>query len=185
MRDKAKDAVGDAAAQGAEVAAVVGEEAKAVAGTSLSEARSVVATSKAEAGAVATGAKQHARDLVVETRSQLKEQAENQTVSVANQIGLLGDQLQAMAEGRQAEGPMVDLARQAAEAAQRVARRVEQGGVDELMSDVKQLARTRPALFLLGAAGAGFAMGRLAKNADTQALVTAAKPVAGQTPATS
>jgi len=46
-------------------------------------------------------------------------------------------------------------------------------------SDVKQFARPRPAIFLLGAFGLGAVAGRTLRNADTHALMQAAKPSEG------
>jgi len=76
-----------------------------------------------------------------------------------------------------AESPSsVEVAKEAAQRSERIASRIEQGGLDEVMDDAKRFARNRPGLFLLSAIGAGFAVGRIIKNSDTTAITAAAKP---------
>jgi hypothetical protein len=56
------------------------------------------------------------------------------------------------------------LVRQGSEAAERLASRLEHGGVDAVMADARAFARRRPGAFLLGAATVGFVAGRLVRN---------------------
>ena len=70
-------------------------------------------------------------------------------------------------------GIAVDLGRQLADTAERAASKLDDGGVDAVMSDLKRFARRRPAVFLAGALGAGFVAGRLLKAADTHSLMQA------------
>jgi hypothetical protein len=75
--------------------------------------------------------------------------------------GLAG-QIQALVEGRRDEaGAAGDYARQAGDKVNQLAGRLEQGGFDGLVDDVRRFARQRPGLFLVGAAAAGFAAGRM------------------------
>jgi len=60
--------------------------------------------------------------------------------------------------------------------ANQFAERLQTGGIDEVARDVKQFARQRPAVFLLGTFALGVVAGRTLRNADTHALVEAAKP---------
>ena len=58
----------------------------------------------------------------------------------------------------------------------RGARRLSEGDLDTALDDVKRFARNRPGTFLLGAVGAGFAVGRLLRHADLKEIGHAAKP---------
>ena len=77
----------------------------------------------------------------------------------------------------------MDMSRQLADTASRAADKLESGGVDVALADLKGFARRRPGLFLMGAVAAGFATGRLLKAADTHALMDAAQPSSEDTPA--
>ena len=83
-------------------------------------------------------------------------------------------QLRAMAKSQPGGGVAVDLGHHLADSATRAADKLDSGGVDAVMTDVKRFARRRPAMFLAGALGAGFAAGRLLKAVDTHALLEAA-----------
>jgi hypothetical protein len=80
-----------------------------------------------------------------------------------------------MAQSQTGGGVAVDMSRQLADTASRVADKLETGGVDATLADVKSFARRRPGMFLAGAIGAGFVVGRLLKAADTHSLMEAAK----------
>src|SRR3954447_2839097 len=72
-----------------------------------------------------------------------------------------------MAEGRGApSGPLGDYTRQAADRLQSAAGYLENKQPGELLDDVRGFAGRRPGAFLLGAAVAGFAVGRLVKGAS-------------------
>src|SRR5918998_437103 len=108
-----------------------------------------------------------ARTLVGEATGSLKEQAGQQTERAASGLRSLSDQVRALAEGRTDEaGAAGDYARQAGEKLQQVAERLESGGVEGALSDLQGFARRRPGVFLLGAAAAGFAVGRLVRGAQ-------------------
>jgi hypothetical protein len=62
------------------------------------------------------------------------------------------------------------LARQASTGIGRFATRVEQGGGEGTLEDAKRYARRHPGMFLLGTFGAGFAIGRVLRNANMQAI---------------
>jgi hypothetical protein len=145
------------------------ETAKAVAQTTAGEAKSVVGE-----------AKESARDLVGDARTQLRSQADDQAQRLAGTLRSFSSELSAMSQAPQAQGTAAEMARQAADHTQQLAQRLEQGGVDRAVADAKRFARTRPGTFLLGAMGAGFVVGRLIKNADTQALASAAKPTSDE-----
>jgi hypothetical protein len=142
-------------------------------------ARSAAGTTASEARAVVDEAKESARDLVGDARTQLRAQAGDQAQRLAETLRTFGEQLSSMGRAPQAQGTAAELARQAGQRTQHVARRLESGGLDTVMDDAKRFARNRPGTFLLGALGAGVVVGRLLKNADTGALASAAKPSNG------
>jgi hypothetical protein len=74
------------------------------------------------------------------------------------------------------------MGRQLADTATRAADKLETGGVDATLADLKRFARRRPGLFLMGAMGAGFAVGRLLKAADTHSLMEAAHQSSDDSP---
>jgi hypothetical protein len=119
----------------------------------------------------------HARQLVDETRGQLRTQASEQTDRLTGTLRDIAGQLRSMAEGKGATtGVVGDVTSQLASTAQRAAGRLDEGGLDAMMADVKRFARNRPGVFIAAAVGAGFVAGRLIKAADTHALIDAAKP---------
>lgn len=186
--DRLAEVADTSKAETAKVVTEAKEQARSVADTTRSEgavvlagakegARSVIDTTKSEAAVVVEQAKDQALDLIAEAKAQLRGQAENQAANAADALGSLARQFSAMVEGAQAkgeEGVVVELARQAADRTERMAERVDEGGIDVIVSDLRRLAQERPGLFLLGIAGAGFAVGRLAKTVDTEPITQAA-----------
>jgi hypothetical protein len=99
-----------------------------------------------------------------------------QTERLSGSLRQASDQLRAMGQGRGApSGVVSDLTNQLADVTGGMAGRLESGGLDGAIADVKRFARNRPAVFLAAAAGAGFVVGRLLKAVDTRAVVEAAK----------
>ena len=150
-------------------------QAGSVASSAAADAKSIAEDAKGEVLAVAGEAKDKARDLAVDARQQLRQQAEDQAGRAAEAMRALSEQLNTMA-GAADGGLAPDLARQASSTIDQFARKLDQGGLDELVNDVKRFARNKPGTFLLGAAAAGLLAGRLTRSVDTKALVEAAKP---------
>jgi hypothetical protein len=146
-----------------------------VASTLAEKASDVRSAATDEARGVAQDAKYHARQVAYESRESLRSEASNQAARVASTLRELGGQLQSMAQSQTGGGVAVDVSRQLAGTASRVADKLETGGVDATLADIKSFARRRPGMFLVGAIGAGFAVGRLLKAADTHSLVEAVK----------
>jgi uncharacterized protein YjbJ (UPF0337 family) len=144
----------------------VADQGRQVAGTAADQARNVAGTAKEQAGNVAQEAKSQARNLVSEARGTLKGQAESQTQRAGQAAHGVAESLQALTEGRMDEaGPFGDYAQQAAEQVRRFAERIDRQGFDGLLDDVQRFARRQPVTFLIGAAVAGFAVGRVARGA--------------------
>ncbi len=136
-----------------------------------------------EARTVVHDARDQAAQVLATTRDQLRHQAGEQTSALARTLRDIGDQLTRMADGSDDEGSeVVRLVRGAADQATRSADHLDQGGIDTLMADLTRTARTRPGLFLLGSAAAGFTAGRLVRHLDTSELSSVAREaVQGET----
>lgn len=151
-----------------------------VASSTAADAKALVSDAKGEAMAVVGDAKDKARDLASDARQQLRQQADEQAGRAGAAMRELSGQLTAMAGA--ADGGLVpDLARQASSTIEGLADRLDEGGLDTIVADVKRFARNKPGTFLLGAAAVGLLAGRLTRSADTHALVEAAKPSDGST----
>lgn len=145
---------GEARAQGQEVAAVATDEAREVAGLVREQATQLTQELSGQG-----------RILYEETRQQVAEQAEVQTQALAVALHRWGDETQALLEGRPAEaGTVGTYARQCADRFHQAASEIEIRGVSGLVEEVGDLARRRPAAFLLGAALIGFGGGRLLRS---------------------
>jgi hypothetical protein len=92
-------------------------------------------------------------------------QADAKSRQATSALRTMSDQLSALAEGRTSEaGPLADYLQEARGKVSALASRVESGGPQGVLDDITGFARRRPALFLLGAAGAGFAIGRIVRS---------------------
>lgn len=142
------------------------DRAQDVKGTARAEARGVQDSAKQQAGRVGREAQAQARDLVGQAQQQLRGQAEDQTGRLAVSLRSVGNNLQALTEGRPEEaGAVGDYAKEAMQRVQSWADRLDERGLDGLLSDVQRFARRRPGAFLLSAAAAGFVVGRVARGA--------------------
>jgi hypothetical protein len=153
--------------QASEAASTAVAKSGEVAGAATEGARQVASEASRQAGQLTQEALTSARTLVGEATGSLREQAGQQTERAASGLRTLSDQVRALAEGRADEaGAAGDYARQAGEKLQQVAERLESGGIEGALSDLQGFARRRPGVFLLGAAAAGFAVGRLVRGAQ-------------------
>ena len=172
MSDQTTEAGGPSSAtavkeQASEAASTAVAKTGEVAGTATEGAKQVASEATRQAGQLTQEALESARGLVTEATGSLREQAGQQTERVASGVRSLSDQVRALAEGRPGEaGPAADYVRQAGEKLQEVADRLESGGIEGALSDLQGFARRRPGVFLLGAAAAGFAVGRLVRGAQ-------------------
>jgi hypothetical protein len=120
-----------------------------------------------------------AKDVSSDVRQQLRSQADEQTVRVSGVLRELSGQLSSMADASGADGLLGDATHDAADRVRSLADRLDQGGLDRALDDVKRFARNRPALFLTVAAGAGALVGRLVRSTDVPELAEAARSTAG------
>jgi hypothetical protein len=142
-------------------AAGVGQHAREAGGqvaqTATDQARQVVAE---------TG--QQARDLLGEAQGQARDQASVQQQKAAQQLHSVADELGQMAANGGQSGLATEFARQAADRAHGVASWLEQREPADLLDEVRNFARRRPGTFLIGAAVAGLAAGRLTRGLKDQ-----------------
>jgi hypothetical protein len=139
-------------------AANVGQTAKEAGGQ-------VASTAADQAKQVAGETKRQAKDLINQAQSQVKEQAAAQKDKASTGMRSLADELRSIAEGNAPQNGMTsDLARQAADKAGDIASWIEQRDAGSLLDEVRQLARRKPGAFLIGAALAGVAAGRLTRG---------------------
>lgn len=137
------------------------DAAKGVASEAGNEARTVAGEAGDEARAVAHEAKNQAQHLFGEAKHRVMDQVDHELTST---VRSLGSQLSALADGRRDEaGQLADLVDQARERMMGFADRIEQRGPMSALDEVAGFARRRPGMFLLGAVGAGFAIGRMVR----------------------
>ena len=148
--------------KGQEVASTAVEKSQQAVGTASEQATALVAAAKDQLAQVKDEVSVQARGLVVEGRARLEGQARSQTDRLAESVRRVGSEMEALAEGRPVDaGPLSDYVRQAADRLLGIADDIEVRGPEGLFDDVRTFARTRPAAFVLGAAIAGFGVGRL------------------------
>jgi hypothetical protein len=144
------------------------QAAEEVATTAKEQIVTVAQTGQEEARSVAGDASSQARRLLSESSSELRQQADSQTVRVAEGLRQISGQLQQMAGAvEDTDSPVVSLVGHAADMTDRLAGRLEHGGIDSVVDDTRRLARNRPGMFLAGALGAGFLVGRMLKGASS------------------
>lgn len=141
-------------------------EAANVGSTAKDAGTQVASTAADQAKNVAGETKRQAQDLMNQAQSQVKEQAAAQKDKASTGLRSLSDELRSIAEGNAPQNGMTtDLTRQAADKVQEIASWIEQRDAGSLLEEVRQLARRKPGAFLIGAALAGVAAGRLTRGA--------------------
>jgi hypothetical protein len=148
----------------AQVVDRAGEEASNVVETASEGVREVADEVKAQAQAVAGEARQQFDDLVGQARAEFRQQAEQRNEQAASRLRSLSEQLVALAEGRtESAGSLVGYLRDVDGQVRNLATRLEQRGPDGVVEDLSGFARRRPGVFLAGAVGIGFVIGRAAR----------------------
>ncbi len=142
-------------------AAQVGQTAK-------DKGAEVASTAADQAKNVAGETKYQAQQLLQETQTQVREQAGTQKDKAAGGLRSISDELRSLADGTTPGAPsgmVTDLARQASDKMQEIAGWLESKEPGDLLDEIRSLARRKPGSFLLGAAVAGVAAGRLTRGA--------------------
>jgi hypothetical protein len=128
------------------------------------EAGAMAETVKDETKNVAREAQQQARTALHQVQDDLRSQANTEAKRFAETLHATGRQLSSMADAADDQGLMPTVVRDGAQAVERLATRLDQGGLDAVTGDMRQWARRSPGSFLLGAGALGFLAGRLARN---------------------
>ncbi|WP_344631921.1 hypothetical protein [Streptomyces glaucosporus] len=139
------------------------EETRATADRAKEAAGTVAGSAKEQAHTVTGEARRQAMDMAGHLKERAAQEAETQTKKTADTIRQWADELSGMAESARSDSPVKSLAAQAADGGRRAADLLENRGAGGLLEGVETFARRRPGAFLVGAALAGFAVGRMAK----------------------
>jgi len=140
---------------------------------------STVARTRSAAGEVAGTAKDQtqqvvretgnqARQVAQQTRERLSAEAKSQTERASGSLRQWSDELASMAESSKPDSPVSGAVHQLADSGRRAADYLDRRGFEGAVGELQDFARRRPGTFLIGAAVAGFLVGRAAK-ASTQA----------------
>jgi hypothetical protein len=153
------------------------ERAGQAARTTQAEASKVAETVTSQTREVVQEAKEQARSSLQGVMEDTRQRANEQAQRFAESLRETSTRLHAMADaGEQQEsggGFAATLVRETATAAERLSSRLEQGGTDAFMADMRSWARRRPGSFLMGAAVTGFVAGRLFRNMNGDAQQSA------------
>ena len=161
------------------------------AGGATDAARAVGVQATDQAKAVAGEARDQFGQLVGRTQDELRGRAEEQSDRAAGALRTLAGQLGALSEGRSDEaGPLAGYVSEAQAQVEQFARRLADRGPQGVLEDLAGFARRKPAVFLLLAGGAGFAVGRITRSgiaahketADSSSPASQALPPAPPTP---
>ncbi|WP_052684529.1 hypothetical protein [Lentzea aerocolonigenes] len=118
-----------------------------------------------QAGYVTREAADQARNVVRDVRERVAAEAEDQAVRVSKQLGRLADELGEMAGTAPSSSMSAGAIRSVADTSRQAARFLDERGAQGLLDSARDYARRKPGTFLLGAAVAGFLVGRVAKSA--------------------
>lgn len=117
-----------------------------------------------QASEVAAEAGRQGMELLREAQSELAEQAARGQQRLASELLSVSDELLSMAEGSAGQGTAAGLARRGSAGARSAGRWLEVRQPAQVMNEVKSFARRRPGAFLVLAAAAGLAAGRLTRG---------------------
>ncbi|WP_456846382.1 hypothetical protein [Cellulomonas sp. P5_C6] len=132
---------------------------------------------KGEAAAVTDEARRQLSDLWSQARAEVSGQVGTQQGRLAGGLTSVGTQLNQMAAAPSERNLATDVVREVGDRADALGRWLQDHGPDEVLDEVRRFARRRPGTFLLVAAGAGVALGRL-----TRGLKDAPTPATGSAP---
>lgn len=171
---------------------VVKDQAANVAQSTAEAGQHVVGVAKEQVTSVASEAGSQAKDLLAQARTELTSQASQQQQRIADGLRALSEELHSMTQHDGQAGVATDLAQQGAQRSRDIASWLDQREPGHLVDEVTAFARRKPGMFLLLAAGAGLAAGRVTRGvkdaSSGRATPTPAEQAsqqhAGATPAT-
>ncbi len=138
-------------------------EAKNVGQTAAQAGSQVASVATDQAKEVAHETQRQAKDLLDQGRTQVRQQVVSQQQKAGQSLSSLAQELRALADGTSegAPGPARDLLQQASSSVESFASMLQNREPADLLDEVRNFARRKPGLFLLGAAAAGVLAGRL------------------------
>src|SRR4051812_42492634 len=156
-------ATGSPSTDSPSTADVAKDEAKNVQQTAVQAGSQVASTATDQAKQVAQETQRQAKDLLDQGRSQVREQAITQQQKAGQSLSSLAQEIRGLADGTSdgAPGPARDLLQQGAGMVENFASKLQNREPAELLDEVRNFARRKPGMFLLGAAAAGVLAGRL------------------------
>ena len=172
--DETSRVAGRAKDQGEQVARTARRQSSAVARVAADSARDVKGTVRAQAAQVRDELTTQGRTVVEEARTKVQDQSRTQARRAGESLSRLASEAHALAEGRPEEaetlrGYLTQGADRLMDAADRfygLADEIDERGIEGVVSDLQRFARRRPGVFLLGAAVAGFGVGRAVRSAQ-------------------
>jgi hypothetical protein len=128
-------------------------------------ASQVGSTVREQASQVTQETAAQARHVVRDVRERVAAEAEEQAQRVSRQLGRIADELGEMAGNAPSDSMSAGAIQSAADTSRQAARFLDERGAQGLLDSARDYARRKPGTFLLGAAVAGFLVGRVAKSA--------------------
>jgi hypothetical protein len=141
---------------------VAKDQASNVASTAAQAGSQVASTAADQAKQVTQETKRQAQDLVQQGRQQLQHQARTGQQKAGQGLNDIAQQLRLMVQGGETpSGPAADLVAQAGDKVEQLAGWIQDREPGDLVVELRNFARRKPGVFLLGAALAGVVAGRL------------------------
>ena len=140
---------------------VVKEKARQAGSATKDGAQEVAGTVKEQGREVTREARNQVRSVAADLRGSVSGQARTQNQRVADGLRQMSDQFGEMGPGD--GSPAGQIVRRLGDGGRRAADYLEDRGPEGLLDDVQEYARRKPGTFLLIAAAAGFAIGRLGR----------------------
>lgn len=148
----------------------------------MGAAGQVGSTVREQAAHVTQETADQARNVVRDVRERVAAEAEDQAVRVSKQLGRIADELGEMAGAAPSSSMTAGAIRSAADTSRQAARFLDERGAQGLLDSARDYARRKPGTFLLGAAVAGFLVGRVAKSATSGGQSRQQRPQGGVVP---
>lgn len=156
----------DARADQGSTMTATADRAKDAARDARGEVATVAYDARDQAATVVHEVQDGVRDVVDEARTVVHDEADRQTHTVAESVRRLAGDLRSMAERADHETAASDYIGRIGRSLDDVARRLDQGGVDGALDEIRTFARRHPGAFLAGSAASGFAVARVLRHAS-------------------
>jgi vacuolar-type H+-ATPase subunit H len=173
-------AAGTAREQTGHVADSAKQHTHEVAGTAKNEAHNVTGAARSEAQNVLGTATEQARSVLEEVTGELSQKGDEHAGRLSKRLRELSSELRSMAEKADEQGLAVSAVQTLGEQSERLADRLSEGGTKGIASDLRRYARNSPGSFLLAAAVAGVATGRVTRGAKDESKQSSGGQSPGQ-----